>query len=57
MEVSAYNLLIVVAFGLLIAVSGGIVYLTIVEWRDRRRRDQDARENRINRQKPTKTKK
>ncbi len=53
MEVSAFNVLILVAFSLLVTVTGGIVYLTVVDWRDRRRREQDDRENRINRA-PTK---
>ncbi|MGF1515795.1 MAG: hypothetical protein ACFB5Z_19135 [Elainellaceae cyanobacterium] len=31
------------AFGMLVLVTGGIAYLTAVEWRDRRRRDRDRR--------------
>jgi len=31
------------AFTLLIIVSGGILYLTTLEWRDRRRQDQDKK--------------
>ena len=31
------------AFALLIIVSGGILYLTTLEWRDRRRQDQDKK--------------
>lgn len=29
--------------GLLVVVTGGIIYLTAAEWRDRRRRDQEKR--------------
>ncbi|UBF23706.1 hypothetical protein K9N68_18220 [Kovacikia minuta CCNUW1] len=46
MESSALNILVLVAFGLLVIVSGGIGYLTLAEWRDRRRREQEARESR-----------
>jgi hypothetical protein len=45
-ETSVFNVLVLVAFGLMVVVSGGIVYLTIVEWRDRRRRDQESRGDR-----------
>lgn len=31
------------AFGLLLAVTGGISYLTFAEWRDRRRFEQERR--------------
>ncbi|WP_181243875.1 hypothetical protein [Chamaesiphon polymorphus] len=34
------------AFGLLIVVTLGIVYLTLSGWRDRQRREQDRRTNR-----------
>ncbi|AFY96121.1 hypothetical protein [Chamaesiphon minutus] len=34
------------AFGLLIVVTLGIVYLTLSGWRDRQRREQDRRANR-----------
>jgi hypothetical protein len=37
------GLLFVAAFGLLIVVSGGIIYLTTVEWRDRRRQNKEKR--------------
>lgn len=46
METSVFNGLVLVAFGLMVLVSGGIVYLTLAEWRDRRRRDQDSRGDR-----------
>ncbi|MDJ0714000.1 MAG: hypothetical protein QNJ54_07245 [Prochloraceae cyanobacterium] len=37
------NILFLSAFGLLILVSFGILYLTSLEWRDRRRQDRDKR--------------
>ncbi len=46
METSVFNSLVLVAFGLMVVVSGGIGYLTIVEWRDRRRREQERRGDR-----------
>lgn len=49
MEVSPYSVLILIAFGLLVTVSGGILYLTLAEWRDRRRRDADQRASRSRR--------
>lgn len=42
-ETSAYSILVLVALGLLVFVTGGIGYLTIVEWRDRRRQDRDQK--------------
>jgi hypothetical protein len=38
---SFLNLLFLLALGLLIVVSGGVLYLTAAEWRDRRRRRRD----------------
>ncbi|MBK4728998.1 hypothetical protein JJD41_03710 [Oxynema sp. CENA135] len=40
---SLYLGLGIAALGLMLAVTLGIVYLTAVEWRDRRRRDRDKR--------------
>jgi hypothetical protein len=37
--ISGNSVLAVVASSLLLFVSGGVVYLSVVEWRDRRRRD------------------
>ncbi|MFM7653527.1 MAG: hypothetical protein ACKO5M_11525 [Vulcanococcus sp.] len=34
------NLLAIAAASLLVFVSGGVIYLSTVEWRDRRRRQQ-----------------
>ena len=40
---SILNGLFFVALVLLLAVSGGVLYLTAVEWRDRRRRDREKK--------------
>lgn len=37
------NTLFIVAIVLLIFVSGGILYLSTLEWRDRRQRDRDKK--------------
>ncbi|MCP9772635.1 hypothetical protein KBY66_08345 [Synechococcus sp. Tobar12-5m-g] len=39
---SGTSVLAVVASALLVFVSGGVVYLSAIEWRDRRRRDRAA---------------
>ncbi len=43
MEFSIANFLVLVAFVLLLTVTGGVAYLTAVEWRDRRRLDNAKR--------------
>ena len=43
MEFSIANVLVLVAFVLLVTVTGGVAYLTAVEWRDRRRLDKAKR--------------
>ncbi|MBF2021298.1 MAG: hypothetical protein IGR93_14630 [Hydrococcus sp. C42_A2020_068] len=40
---SILNLLFLFALVLLVLVSGGILYLTTLEWRDRRRQDKDKK--------------
>lgn len=47
MDTSFYNVLVLAAFTLLLAVTVGIGYLTAAEWRDRRRREQETRETKI----------
>jgi hypothetical protein len=42
-ETSALNVLASIAFLLLIAISGGVLYLTLAEWRDRRRQEREKR--------------
>lgn len=39
----AYSLLAILAFLLMVVVTGGIVYLTLVEWRDRRRIEREQK--------------
>ncbi|MEG4503356.1 hypothetical protein QUA81_07580 [Microcoleus sp. F6_B4] len=43
MEFSIANFLVLVAFVLLLTVTGGVAYLTAAEWRDRRRLDNAKR--------------
>lgn len=43
MEFAIANILVLVAFVLLVTVTGGVAYLTSVEWRDRRRLDKATR--------------
>jgi hypothetical protein len=40
---SFVTVLFVAAIGLLAVVSGGVIYLTAAEWRDRRRQDRDKK--------------
>lgn len=46
MESTALSWLVLATFGLLVVVTGGIGYLTLAEWRDRRRLDRERREER-----------
>jgi hypothetical protein len=50
-ESPVFSVLILAAFGLMLVVSGGVAYLTLAEWRDRRRREADERANRTTRRK------
>ncbi len=43
MEFSIANIIVLVAFVLLLTVTGGVAYLTAAEWRDRRRLDKAKR--------------
>ncbi|NEP16900.1 MAG: hypothetical protein F6J97_08330 [Leptolyngbya sp. SIO4C1] len=38
LEAQAFSVLAIAAAVLLVLVTGGVVYLTAIEWRDRRRR-------------------
>ena len=42
-EATVLTILATVALGLLVLVTGGVAYLTSVEWRDRRRQDREKR--------------
>ncbi|MFH7025384.1 MAG: hypothetical protein ACHBN1_08255 [Heteroscytonema crispum UTEX LB 1556] len=46
MESPFLSILAILSFVLLLAVTGGIGYLTLVGWRDRRLREQEKRETR-----------
>jgi hypothetical protein len=48
-EISPIQVLGIAAFALLIVVTVGIGYLTVAGWRDRQRREEDARSRRIRR--------
>ncbi len=39
-----FNILVVIAFVLLIVVSGGVLYLSSLEWSDRRRQENIKRD-------------
>ena len=41
-----FSILVLVAFGLLVLVTGGVIYLTLADWRDRRRQDNEKQANR-----------
>ncbi len=41
-----FSILVLVAFGLLVVVTGGVIYLTLADWRDRRRQDSEKQANR-----------
>lgn len=41
MELTVLNIMAIVASGLMLIVTGGVVYLTAAEWRDRRRQQRD----------------
>jgi hypothetical protein len=44
-ESTVFSTLVLAAFGLLLVVTGGIAYLTLSDWRDRRRQEKErARE-------------
>lgn len=41
--VSPLSILAIAALVLMLAITGGVLYLTAVEWRDRRRQDREKR--------------
>lgn len=43
MEFTPLSILVLTAFVLLVLTTGGILYLTAAEWRDRRRQDRDKK--------------
>lgn len=46
MEISPVSVLSAVVLVMLAIVTGGVLYLTLAEWRDRRRIEQEKRESR-----------
>ena len=46
MESSILPILSVAALALMVVVTGGIAYLTTIEWRDRRREEGDKKQQR-----------
>ena len=46
LEAQAYGVLATLAALLLVLVTGGVVYLTAIEWRDKRKRSQEMLDNR-----------
>jgi len=46
---SLNNILAISAAALLVFVSGGVIYLSTIEWRDRRRRQQPVAPSRVTR--------
>ncbi|MDF5730345.1 MAG: hypothetical protein PUP92_20565 [Rhizonema sp. PD38] len=46
MENPVVNILALAALVLLVSVTGGVGYLTLTEWRDRRLREQEKRDTR-----------
>ncbi|MBD2091472.1 hypothetical protein H6F67_16635 [Microcoleus sp. FACHB-1515] len=45
-EPSILTILAFSALGLMLAVTGGVAYLTAAEWRDRRRREREEKQQR-----------
>lgn len=46
LETQVYRILATLAALLLVVVTGGVIYLTSVEWRDKRQRSREALDNR-----------
>jgi len=43
-ELTLIEILVLVAFSMLIIFTGGVLYLTVAEWRDRKRREDEKRQ-------------
>ncbi|MEL6137058.1 MAG: hypothetical protein AAFQ61_12300 [Cyanobacteria bacterium J06626_23] len=56
LEAKLLSILAITAIALLVVVTGGIVYLTAVEWRDRRRKSRDQLDNLPRKRKMAQTK-
>jgi hypothetical protein len=42
-ETTIFNALVISGFALMILITGGVLYLTLAEWRDRRRQESEKR--------------
>jgi hypothetical protein len=40
-ETNIFNVLVISGFALMVGITGGVVYLTLAEWRDRRRQESE----------------
>ncbi|MBX2862894.1 MAG: hypothetical protein KTR27_05010 [Leptolyngbyaceae cyanobacterium MAG.088] len=47
LEAQAYAVLATLAVALLVVVTVGVIYLTAMEWQDKRKRSQEALDNRV----------
>lgn len=45
-EFSLINILALITLALMVIITGGIGYLTAMEWRDRRRQDRERKQQR-----------
>ena len=57
LETQLYGVLATLAALLVVVVTGGVVYLTAIEWQDKRKRSQEALDNRTPVRKKRKVKK
>lgn len=54
LQVQAFSVLAVLSLALMVIVTGGVIYLTAADWRDRRRRKRDREVNKPQRVTPLK---
>ena len=54
LAVQTFSVLAVLALALMVIVTGGVIYLTAADWRDRRRRQRDREANKPQRSKTAK---
>jgi hypothetical protein len=47
-SVNLFNILVTIALILLVVVSGGVIYLSSLEWKDRRLQEREKRAKKIN---------
>ena len=44
-EAQAYSILAITAVVLLVVVTGGVIYLTLIDWQDKRRQSREKLDN------------